>query len=182
MTPLLCELNLLGGPCGAGWVGGNKESDMQLNRLYSMFFWSCALSLLHSPKMVAVQEVQILARADGKDTVRNCLVSKGPLLLIASVYRCPAKFRSIAHCTKSLAKESCEPLVMADWARLVVDGSGLSLRVVKPGRGNSHVRIHHYNNSLSSRAGSPARPGRPLRHDFIFCFVSFFWTGSRWRH
>ena len=126
--------------------------------------------------------IQILAGADCKDTVRNCLVSKGPLLLIASVYRCPAKFRSIAHCTKSLAKESCEPLVMADWTRLVVDGSGLSLRVVKPGRGNSHVRIHHCNNSLSSRAGSLARPGRPLRHDIIFCFVSFFWTGSRWRN
>ena len=37
------------------------------------------------------------------------------------------------------------------------------MRVVKPGRGNSHVRIHHCNNSLSSGAGSPARPGRPLR-------------------
>ena len=33
---------------------------------------------------------------------------------------------------------------------------------VKPGRGNSLVRIHNCN-ILSSRAGSPARPGRPLR-------------------
>ena len=37
------------------------------------------------------------------------------------------------------------------------------MTVVKPGRGNSLVRIHHCNNSLSLRAGSPARPGRPLR-------------------
>ena len=38
------------------------------------------------------------------------------------------------------------------------------MRVVKPGRGNSHVRIRHCNNSSSSRAGSPARPGKPFRH------------------
>ena len=34
------------------------------------------------------------------------------------------------------------------------------MRVVKPGRGNSLVRVHHYYNFLSSRASSPARPGR----------------------
>ena len=47
MAPLLYELKLLGRPCGAGWVGGNKESDMQLNSLDCMIFWSHALSLLH---------------------------------------------------------------------------------------------------------------------------------------
>ena len=39
----------------------------------------------------------------------------------------------------------------------------IMMRVVnlKPGRGNSLVRVHHRNTSLSGLAGSPARPGRP---------------------
>ena len=60
---------------------------------------------------------------------RNQLAGTGPSLLIASVYRCPVQFRSIARCTKSFAKESHELMVMSDWTRLVMDGSGVGLSI-----------------------------------------------------